>query len=95
MVNDNNQHHLSLQNREHLLVTGVRNIFNYDDVEIFLETSMGTLVLKGVGLNIVNLDLKKGELSVSGKINEIAYTEKAGKGKKRWSQKGLIRRMFQ
>ena len=51
-------HGISILERKTLNVTGVNKIESFDDEEFFMETSMGYLVVKGEGLEIVRLDTK-------------------------------------
>ncbi|KKM10915.1 hypothetical protein SY88_11105 [Clostridiales bacterium PH28_bin88] len=74
------RHQLQLVNREQLSVTGVSHVANYDDSEILLDTKMGALILKGEGLNIVHLDVEQGNLSVSGQITSLVYSNQDVRG---------------
>ncbi len=70
---------LKLANRERLEVTGVRRVVSFDVSEIIVETSLGSLVLKGEGMSITHLDQAGGELVVEGQINQLVYPEEKGK----------------
>ncbi len=88
------KHVLNLKDREYLTVTGIRHVINYDEGEIILETDMGTLNLKGDKLNILNLDLKKGDLSVSGHFTGFNYSENTGEGRGKLRRQGILRRIL-
>lgn len=68
-------HSISLSERKNLIITGVKKIDNFDDKEFFLETSMGYLIIKGNGLEIVKLDTYQGNVSLKGKINSMVYND--------------------
>lgn len=76
------RHALQLFDREQMTVTGVTAVESYDDVQIIMETSLGTLTLKGEDLNIKQLDLESGRFAVEGYVNSITYaTTRSGRGK--------------
>lgn len=83
------KHSLELFERNRLVVTGVTHVDTYDDQEIFLQTQLGTLTIKGEGLNISELNLESGKLNVSGTINQLSYSDGQGKKGKRFLQKIL------
>ena len=73
-------HELGLKNREELSVNGVRQVLNYDEREVQLETVLGPLLIKGEGLNITHLDIARGELQVKGTVVGLLYAAPKGKG---------------
>ena len=82
------QHRLELEGRERLLVTGVEEVERFDEEEIVMSTTAGTLVVGGTGLHIGKLNLDGGELHVDGSIHTLLYEDTAP------SQGGLFRRLF-
>lgn len=75
-------HSFTLNGRKLLTIQGVQHVDYFDESEITIETNMGTLVLKGEGLHITQLNLDTGTLSAEGFFNAVIYTEsKKGKGK--------------
>ena len=46
------QHRLELDGRERLVVTGVEEVERFDEEEIVMSTTAGTLVVGGTGLHI-------------------------------------------
>lgn len=89
---DFNQYKILMTNRKNLLVEGVLNVESFDDAEIILDTKMGTLVLKGEGLHVVQLNLEEGTLIVEGHCRSLDFSEdkKGFKGK----GKGFIERIL-
>lgn len=84
------QHRLELEGRERLLVTGVEEVERFDEEEIVMATTAGTLVVGGTGLHIGKLNLEGGELHVDGAIHTLLYEDKATGG----GQGGFLRRLF-
>ena len=82
------QHRLELDGRERLVVTGVEE--GFDEEEIVMATTAGTLVVGGTELHIGKLNLDGGELHVDGAIHTLLYEDKGpGPG-----QGGFLRRLF-
>lgn len=74
-------HTLTLINRNRLDVTGVSDVLSFDDANITVTTSLGTMAIEGKQLHIVNLSIDRGELSVEGSVSGIIYYESASKDK--------------
>lgn len=66
-------HNLVLNFREKLSISGVREIINFDDKSVNIKTVCGDLSIDGENIHINILNVEKGELEVSGKINGINY----------------------
>jgi len=84
------QHRLELDGRERLLVSGVEEVERFDEEEIVMNTTAGTLVVGGTGLHIGKLNLDGGELHVDGAIHTLLYEDRMPKG----DRGGLFRRFF-
>jgi sporulation protein YabP len=82
-------HRLELDGRERLVVTGVEEVERFDEEEIVMATTAGTLVVGGTGLHIGKLNLDGGELHVDGSIHTLLYEDTAPGG-----QGGFLRRLF-
>ena len=76
------QHRLELDGRERLLVSGVEEVERFDEEEIVMNTTAGTLVVGGAGLHIGKLNLDGGELHVDGSIHTLLYEDTAPRGDK-------------
>lgn len=85
----NNQHRLELEGRERLLVSGVEEVERFDEEEIVMNTTAGTLVVGGTNLHIGKLNLDGGELHVDGTIHTLLYEDTAPR-----NGQGLFRRLF-
>lgn len=82
-------HGIKLDERQQLVVTGVVHVDNYDDKEITLQTTLGTLIIKGEELNISVLNLEEGTLSVTGTINQLLYSDQGSR-----KSKGLLQKLL-
>ena len=80
-------HHLELEERTRLAVTGVENVERFDELSIVLSTSAGLLVVSGEELHIGKLSLDGGELLVEGRIDSLSYEEQE-------TRSGLFSRLF-
>ena len=68
-------HSLILENRKALTATGVSNVDRFDDQTVVAYTDLGELVIKGRDLAISKLNIETGELTLSGDISSMSYTE--------------------
>lgn len=84
------QHRLELDGRERLVVSGVEEVERFDEEEIVMATTAGTLVVGGEQLHIGKLNLDGGELHVDGSIHTLLYEDKTSGG----GQGGFLRRLF-
>lgn len=71
-------HELSLVNRQQMNLTGVLSVESFDEKEIWVDTRLGGLTLKGRDLHITHLDLNEGKMTVDGTINSLDYREERG-----------------
>lgn len=89
--NLNYNHTISLNERKNLTVTGVKKIENFDEEEFLMDTTMGYLVMKGEGLEIIKLDTYQGNVSIKGKVNSLTYMENLSKKDK---EDGVFNKLF-
>ncbi|MCQ6281878.1 sporulation protein YabP [Bacillus sp. EB600] len=68
-------HDVIMRGRKLLEITGVKQVESFDNEEFLLETVMGFLAIKGQNLQMKNLDVDKGIVSIKGKIFELIYLE--------------------
>jgi len=85
-------HSLSLAGRKELTLEGVQHVESFDEAEIVLKTCMGTLILKGEGLHITNLNLETGNLTAEGFFTALTYHE--GKEKGKAGGRGILKRIL-
>lgn len=80
-------HDLILEGRSRLTVTGVRRMLRCDPDGAAMETTKGTLTLAGAQLSVTSLDLEKGEVKLTGRVDVLEYTAQQAAG-------GFWRRLF-
>ena len=80
---------ITMEGRARLSVTGVSNILSYDENEIIMETSKGTLHVKGSKLHMAKLTLETGEALVDGTFDSVAFEDTTSSGK------GFFARLFE
>ena len=68
-------HHVILEGRERLSVSGVEDVESFDESAIVMNTCEGTLVVRGEGLHIEKLSLDGGDLKVEGEIDSLTYED--------------------
>lgn len=74
-------HHLILEDRERLTVSGVEEVESFDENTIVMETAQGVLIVRGEGLHIEKLSLDGGDLKVEGMVEALSYEEpRRGRG---------------
>ena len=82
-------HRVVLEERGALSVSGVEEVERFDENEIVMSTSRGTLTVRGENLHIEKLSLDGGDLKVEVDIDSLTYEdgsrEKGG---------GLLSRLF-
>lgn len=83
-------HRLELEGREKLVVSGVEEVERFDEEEIVMNTTAGTLVVGGSALHIGKLNLEGGELHVDGSIHSLYYEDTPASG----GRGGLLRRLL-
>ena len=72
-------HHIILEEREQLIVSGVEEVESFDENTILLTTAQGALEIQGEGLHIEKLSLDGGDLRVEGRVHALLYESEAGR----------------
>ncbi len=81
-------HHLFLEDRRVLTLTGVSDVENFDDKTVVAITDHGELTVTGGELQITRLSLESGDLALEGRIDSLLYTEN------RMKKGGFFGRLF-
>ena len=68
-------HHVILEGRASLSVSGVEEVESFDENAIVMRTSLGTLVVRGEELHIEKLSLDGGDLRVEGMVDSLTYED--------------------
>ena len=53
---DNYNHTITLVERKSIVISGVKKIENFDDEEFLIESTMGYIIVKGNGLELLKLE---------------------------------------
>ena len=80
-------HHIILQERRSMTVTGVTDVDSFDEQTVVLNTEIGELLVKGYDLRISKIDVESGELTLDGELYALSYSDQQPKG-------GLLSRLF-
>ena len=81
------QHSVNLTDRKRLSLTGVEDVDCFNEQIVVLQTPLGTLTVTGAGLNISQLNLEDGRVSLEGEVDAMEYTGGKKKG-------GVLGRLF-
>lgn len=73
-------HHIHLEERGTLSISGVMEVESFDEESIVLSTSQGGLVVRGSNLHIEELSLDGGDLKVEGAVDSLTYEEQPVRG---------------
>lgn len=76
------KHMVNLVDRQRLNMTGILDVFSFNEEVIELETVDGYLDIEGMDLHIVKMNLDSGEVIVEGRIIQLAYEDQAPSKKK-------------
>ena len=68
-------HHIILEEREQLSVSGVEEVESFDENTIVMLTNRGTLIVRGEELHIEKLSLDGGDLKVEGSVESLTYED--------------------
>lgn len=66
-------HHIIIQNRKIIQLTGIKDVISFDEKEVILETIQGVLTIKGNELHVSRLTVEKGEADLEGMIDSFFY----------------------
>ncbi|ASS89731.1 MULTISPECIES: sporulation protein YabP [Aeribacillus] len=84
------EHNVVMKDRKLLDISGVKQVESFDNEEFLLETVMGPLAVRGENLQMKNLDVDKGVVSIKGKIYEVSYLDDFSSEK----AKGIFSKLF-
>ncbi|CAM4248524.1 sporulation protein YabP [Lederbergia lenta] len=69
------EHDITMRGRRLIDITGVKQVESFDNEEFLLETTMGFLAIRGQNLQMKNLDVDKGIVSIKGKVYDLVYLD--------------------
>ncbi len=79
-------HQLQLKERQNLTMTGVSEVVSFEENQVVLQTTLGTLIVQGQGLQLKTLSLDGGQVAVDGNVSALMYQEQR--------QEGFLRRLL-
>lgn len=83
IIEENNFNHgITISERKSIIVSGVKKIDSFDNEEFLMDTTLGSLVIKGEELEIIKLDTYQGNVSLKGKINSVFYADSSTRKEK-------------
>lgn len=77
-------HHITMDNRQRVTITQVADVDAFDEGALWANLTEGGIEITGEKLNIEKLDLDQGILILTGRVDTLAYTDKAQKMKRRF-----------
>ena len=84
----NAPHNMIMENRKKLMMTGIREVESFDEQTVSLLLENAVLAIRGRNLSISRLNVDTGEVSVTGEIYAVIYSDNNAK------QSGLFGRLF-
>lgn len=83
-------HAVKINNRKIMEISGVKEVDSFDSEEFLLETVMGYMIIRGQNLQLKNLDVGSGVVSIKGKVYELSYVDEDSQEK----AKGFFSKIF-
>ena len=68
-------HVFNLVERKNVSISGVKKVESFDSEEFLIESVMGTIILKGEGLELLKLDTMQGIVTIKGLVNSLTYLD--------------------
>ena len=78
-----------LENRKKLEMTGIKEVGDFNEEKITAFSTLGIIIIKGMGLHIEKFNNKTKELNITGNIVELRYSEN-----NRNKNKSFLNRLF-
>ena len=75
MLPAENNHHLILENRGRMSLSGITDVERFDEQEALITTTCGLLLIHGEGLHMETLSLDTGDIILQGTVNSIQYED--------------------
>jgi len=76
---DNTQSTLVLNNRKELTLSGVKRVKSTEPNVVIAQLENTGIVINGSGLSVEHLDVKEGQLVLTGTIDSIKFTSTVSK----------------
>ena len=75
----NSDHEFCIKTRREMSISGVSDVISFDENDIHLITCCGEMFIEGKDMHIDVLDIDRGAVSLSGKIDAVYYSEEKEK----------------
>lgn len=73
-------HEFCVKMRKEMNILGVKEVESFDDACVILHTQGGEMTVEGSGLRVGTLDVERGMVSLSGRIDAVYYSnDQSGK----------------
>lgn len=89
-INQTNSHNISIRDRKHIDISGVKEVVSFDDTSVVMVTVGGDMTVEGDNLKIGVLDTDRGLVSIDGKISALLYEDESSTDGK----KGILGKIF-
>jgi len=83
-------HQVTVKDRKLMEITGVKKLHSFDSETFIIDTTLGQLRIYGQNLEMNNIELDKGELTISGFIQNHEYQD----GDYNANGKGIFSKLF-
>ena len=70
------KHSVTIENREIITITDVKGIDTFDEEEVCVQLTEGSMIIRGKRMHIQKLDLDECVAAVNGEIKSITYNKK-------------------
>ena len=67
-------------------MTGVYEVLSFDENEVTMRTSRGSLIVRGSELHVGKLAIDTGELGIDGTVSDLLYEEEQQRGEGFWAR---------
>ena len=67
-------HNVIMEDRKKLTFSGIKDVLNFDEETVILDTVLGKMTVKGAGLHMIHFNNETGDLVAQGRVFAIVYT---------------------
>lgn len=88
---DTKPQELILQDRKRLSVSGIVKLVSLNEESFLLKTNKGMLLIEGKKLEMSNLDINTGNISIIGEVNSLVFIDKQNNKEEK---EGFFKKLF-
>ena len=74
-ISELSNHTVTINNRKNIVLSGIKKLNAFNESEFFVDSIMGSIIIKGEKLELIKLDTYQGNLSIKGLIVSINYID--------------------